>query len=81
MKGFGLNLVVLPHRALPLLQDGVIVELRACEHRALKVISEQKIKNEQMALQRNYSISVEAEVTNQSKKFMQVMEEACRMVP
>lgn len=45
LKGFGLNLVVLLHEALHLLQ-----ELRACEHRALQVISEQKINNEQMAL-------------------------------
>lgn len=42
---------------------------------------EQRIKNKQMALQRNVVITAEAEVTNQSKKFMQVMEEACIMVP
>ena len=33
-----------------------------------------------MALQRNASIVAEAEVTNQSKKIIQVMEEARRMV-
>ncbi len=35
LKGVGLNLAVLPGEALHLLQDGVIVELRAREHRAL----------------------------------------------
>ena len=35
LKGVGLNLVALPHEALHLLQDGVIAELRACEHRTL----------------------------------------------
>lgn len=50
LKGLGLNLVVLLGEALYLLQDGVIVELRACEHRALQVISEKQINNEQMEL-------------------------------
>lgn len=40
LKGAGLNLAVLPHEALHTLQDGVIAELRAHEHRALQVISE-----------------------------------------
>lgn len=34
-----------------------------------------------MPLQRNVSITVEAEATNQSKNIMQIIEEACRMVP
>jgi len=42
------------------------------------VINEQKINNEQMALQRDVAITVE--VTSQSKKIIQVMEEAYRMV-
>ena len=46
LKGVGLNLVALPHEALQLLQDGVIVKLRAREHCALQVINEQKINNE-----------------------------------
>lgn len=50
LKGVGLNLAALPHEALHCLQDGVIVELRTCKHRALQVIREQKINNEQMAL-------------------------------
>lgn len=45
LKGVGLNLAALSREALHLLQDGVIAELRAHEHRALKVISEQKIDN------------------------------------
>jgi len=80
LKGVWLNLVVLPHEALHLLQDGVIAELRAHEHRALQVINEQKINNEQMALQRNATSTAEAEATSQSKKIIQVVEEACRMV-
>jgi len=40
LKGVGLNLVVLLREALHLLQDGVIVELRARDHCALQVISE-----------------------------------------
>lgn len=39
IKGVGLNLVVLPREALHLLQDGVIVELRTHENRALQVTS------------------------------------------
>jgi len=50
LKGVGLKLAVLPCEALHNLQDGVITNLRACEHRALQVISEQRNKNEQMAL-------------------------------
>jgi len=38
-KGVGLNLEVLPGEALHLLEDGVIEELRAGEHRAIQVIS------------------------------------------
>ena len=81
LKGVGLNLEVLPGMALHLLQDGVIAELRACEHCALQVISEHWIKNEQMALQRDSSIIAETEATNKSKRITQVVEEACRMVP
>lgn len=40
LKGVGLNPAVLPREALHLLQDGVITELRAREHRTLQVISE-----------------------------------------
>lgn len=40
LKGVGLNLVGLPGEALHLLEDGVSVELRACEHRTLYVSSE-----------------------------------------
>lgn len=46
LKGVGLNLVVLSCKALHLLQDGLIAELRVHEHYALQVISEQWIKNE-----------------------------------
>jgi len=59
LKGVGLNLVALPCEALHLLQDGVIAELRACEHCALQVNSEPKKNNEQMALQRNVSITAD----------------------
>lgn len=34
-----------------------------------------------MTLQRNASITAEAKATHQSKKIIQVMEDACRMVP
>lgn len=34
-----------------------------------------------MALHRNVAIVAKTKVTNQSKKIMQVIEEACRMVP
>lgn len=40
LKGVGLNLEALLSEALHSLHDGVIAELRACEHRALQVISE-----------------------------------------
>jgi len=35
LKGMGQNLAAILCKALNLLLDGVIVELRACEHRAL----------------------------------------------
>jgi len=44
------------------------------------VISEQKINNELMPLQRNVAINAKIEATSQSKKIIQVVEEACRMV-
>ena len=50
LKGVGLNLAVLPHEVLHLLQDGVILELRACEHYALQVFNEQRINNKKMKL-------------------------------
>ncbi len=81
LKGVGLNIAVILFEVLHLLQDGVIVEMRADEHPTLEVISEQRINNKQMALQRNVAIVAKAEATNQSKKIMQVMEEALRMVP
>ena len=34
-----------------------------------------------MALQKDSSITAETKATNQSKNIMQVVEEACRMVP
>lgn len=57
LKGVGLNLAMLLGEALHLLQDGVIAELRAREQRALQVISEQKINNVQMALQRDIALT------------------------
>lgn len=45
------------------------------------MINEQKIKNKQMALQKNASITAEAMATSQREKIIQVMEEAWRMVP
>ena len=51
--------------------------MRACEHRALQIISEQQINTEQMALQRNVAIVTEPTMTNQSKRIMQVIEKAC----
>lgn len=50
LKGVGLNLTVLPREPLHLLQDGVITEMRAREQRALQVIREYRINNEQMDL-------------------------------
>lgn len=55
--------------------------MRAREHHTLQVISEQWINNKQMALQRKFSIATKTEVTNQRKCILQVVEEACRMVP
>lgn len=46
LKGVGLNLATLPDEVIHLLQDGVIAELRAHEHRALQVISKEWINNE-----------------------------------
>lgn len=40
LKEVGLNLAAVPSEALHLLQDGVIVELRASEHCDLEVINE-----------------------------------------
>ncbi len=74
LKGVGLNMAVLPRETLHLLQDGVTAELRARESRALQVMSEQRINIEQLSLQRN-------EVVEQNKQIMQVVEEACQMVP
>ena len=59
----------------------MIVELRAREHRTLQVISEHQINNEQMALQINAKVAAKTEATNQIKHIMQVIEEACQMVP
>ena len=55
LKGVGLNLAALPREALHLLQDGVIVELRAHEQQNLQVISEQKINNNQMGMQQDFT--------------------------
>ena len=51
LKGVGLNLAVLLHKALHLLQDGVIAELKVHEHHTVQVINEHRINNEQMVLQ------------------------------
>lgn len=40
------------------------------EHRTLQVMSEEKINNEQMALQRNVAISTKVEATSESKKIL-----------
>jgi len=40
LKGMGWNLAALTGEVLHLMQDGIIVELRACEHHALQVINE-----------------------------------------
>jgi len=80
LKGVGMNLVALPSEALHLLQDGVIVELRAHEHHTLHVISKQQIKNEQMTLLLDSAITIMTEVTTQNKQIIQVVKEACQMV-
>jgi len=59
----------------------VIAKLRAHEHRALQVISEQRINNEKMALQRDSAIATVTVETNRNKRITQVVEEACRIVP
>lgn len=57
MKGLSVNLASLMCETLYLLQDGITVELRARESRALQVISEQKINMEQLSLQRDKLVS------------------------
>lgn len=51
LKGLSINLTALPHETLCVLQDGIMVELRARESRTLQVISEKKINMEQLRLQ------------------------------
>lgn len=40
LKGIGINMVSLPREKLHVLQDGIILELRASESYALQVLSE-----------------------------------------
>lgn len=80
LKGVGLSLEMHPSKALHLLQDGVIMELRVHEWCALHVICEKIINNGQMVVQRDSSITTMNDVTNKKKHIVQVMEEACRMV-
>jgi hypothetical protein len=67
-------MAALPRETLYVLQDGITAELRARESRALQVLSEQKINMEQLSLQRD-------EVVSQNRQMVQVLEEACQMVP
>eukprot|EP00253_Pinus_taeda_P012376 PITA_12376 len=46
-----------------------------------KVCNAQRSPDKTTTLQRNVLITAKVEATNHSKKIMQVMEEACRMVP
>lgn len=55
-KKVGLSLVVLPSEALHTLQAGVITELQAREQRVLGVISEQKVNNVQLFVEKTSAI-------------------------
>lgn len=57
-KKVKLNLVAHPSEALHTLQDSVITKLRDQEQSALNVISEQKVKNAQMFVEKMYVIDL-----------------------
>jgi len=74
LKRIGINMDTLPWETLYILQDGITVELQTRESRALHVLNEQKINMEQLSLQHN-------EVVSHNWKMVEVLEEACQMVP
>lgn len=80
LKGVGLNLAVFPSEALHILQDSVIAKLQACEQRALQVISEQKINNAKMVVQRDFTIDLIKAITDKNERMTKVMAEACRSI-
>jgi len=80
LKGVGINLVTLPSEALYLLQDGVIMEMRAHEQHTLQVISEQKVNNAQMVMQRDFTIDLMNAITDKNERMAKVVTEACRSI-
>jgi len=54
--------------------------MRACEHHALQVISEENINNEYMALQGETSLTSMVEITNTNISMIKAMREAYQMV-
>lgn len=66
LKGVGINLAVHPSEALHLLQDGGIAELQAYEQHALQVISEQKVNNNQLVVQRDSTVQFVTDLTDKN---------------
>lgn len=57
-KNVGLNLAMLPSEFLHTLQVGVITDLKAREQHALSMISEYKVNNEYMFVEKTTTLEV-----------------------
>ena len=81
LKNVDLNLVVLPSEFLHTLQVGVIVELKAREQCALSMISEYKVNNEQIFVEKTSALEAWKKVQAHNEKTVAVMAKAFRTVP
>lgn len=77
----GLNFSTLPSEGLHTLQGGVIMELRSQEQCSLNVISEQKAKNDQLDVHKNYTIDLLKAIIENNEHITKVVAKACTTVP
>ena len=75
LKGVGINLAELPTEALHILEDEVIVELTAHEQHVLQVISEKKVNNNQLVVQRDSVVQIVTELTDKNQHIIKVLDE------
>lgn len=81
VKNMGLNLASLSLESLHALHYGVMEELRIREQRALTDVSEFKVNNQQLFIEKTQDLKEKEALQAHSSHMESVVVEACKLVP
>jgi len=80
LKNNGLKLAALPNDYLHMLQEGLLVELRAREHCALNLINEYRLNNKQMFTEKSEALEAYKKIQAQNSQLAAMMVEPYQIV-